>query len=216
MFNVKQFGIASTLTLALCGTANAASVTYDYVGNDFNKFSVFNPATQNFNETTTLPSHIGPRITGSATFADGIENPVTSFMLTDGKNTLDSPTGRKGTFFMTFINDNVDIWNVGLISTVGAQSEFDGSLESNVLITILFTGNAVIPNLIFSTTSDIVQHDQRTNGRNVFSDQGSIQSPGTWTLREDQISPVPVPAALPLMASALGLFGFIKRRNQSV
>ena len=41
-------------------------------------------------------------------------------------------------------------------------------------------------------------------------------TPGTWTLREEPVSAVPVPAALPLMASALGLFGFIKRRKQSV
>ena len=34
-----------------------------------------------------------------------------------------------------------------------------------------------------------------------------------WTL---QVNAVPVPAALPLMASAIGLFGFAKRRKQSV
>ena len=92
MLNIKQFGIASAITLALCGTANAASVTYDYVGSVFNKFTVFNPATQNYNETTILPSHLGPRTTGSATFTDGIENPVTSYMLTDGITTFDSTT----------------------------------------------------------------------------------------------------------------------------
>ena len=35
---------------------------------------------------------------------------------------------------------------------------------------------------------------------------------GTWTLRQEQVSADPVPAALLLMASALGVFGIARRR----
>ena len=92
MFNVKQFGIASTLTLALCGTANAASVTYDYLGKDFDTFFINDSTFGVPINTSTLPATIRPRIIGSATFANGIENEVTSYFLTDGFNTLDNAT----------------------------------------------------------------------------------------------------------------------------
>lgn len=44
-----------------------------------------------------------------------------------------------------------------------------------------------------------------------FAQNAGLQ--GAWTLHEDQVSSVPVPAALPLMASALGLFGFGSMRR---
>ena len=55
------------------------------------------------------------------------------------------------------------------------------------------------------------------NGLGVANDfADNIGSPGIWTLRDEQVSEVPVPAALPLMASALGLFGLARSRKQFV
>ena len=214
MFNVKQFGIASTLALALCGTANATSVTYDYLGKDFNVFRVINQTT-NGEEITidTLPTHVGPRISGSATFADGVDNPVTSYFLTDGTKTIDNifsginPFGDgQSVFSMTFNNNNVESWNVGLSYRAGFFGQENKNIE-------LFTNS-----LDFGTGIDFSGHQENAGLGNdlFFRDRASILSNGTWTLREEPISAVPVPAALPLMASALGLFGFIKRRKQSV
>ena len=200
MLNVKQFGIASAITLALCGTANAASVTYDYLGNDFESFFTLDSNGITVN-TSTLPATIGPRITGSATFADGIENQVTSYFLTDGINTLDTTLNSPAMGFgMTFINGNVDTWNIAL----STFEIIDSTLKGNGLLSF-FDGFA---------GRDASDKYEFINGLLVLDDRGGTldTAGGSWSLRQEQVSAVPVPAALPLMASALGLFGFARRK----
>ncbi len=194
--------LASLLLAGMLSSANAASVTYDYVGNDFVNFTTYDPLTNVISNATTVPSHIGPRITGSAAFANGIDNLVTSYMLTDGKNTLDNTMGINPSFFMTFNNNNVDKWAIAL-----------ASFDTTVYIGLSTAGDAFLS----LAGTDISVYNDTINALTLASDFGSIVgSSGTWTLRNEQVSEVPVPAALPLMASALGLFGFAKRRKQSV
>ncbi|MBC7786828.1 MAG: hypothetical protein H7Z18_05115 [Methylophilaceae bacterium] len=83
---VQKLMLSMLLLARVNSTANASTVTYDYVGSDFNAFVILNPSTRSLEISNTLPSTIGPRITGSATFADGIDNPV----LSDGFKTLGS------------------------------------------------------------------------------------------------------------------------------
>ena len=211
MLNVKQFGIASAITLALCGTANAASVTYDYIGNDFDFFRVVDRLTfSDVHIIDTLPPNVGPRITGSATFADGIDNPVTSYFLTDGLRTVDNSFSGinsfidgQSDFLMTFINNNVESWEV----LFDYRSSSDFQFYKNIT---LFTNSSLL-----ASGYDFSYYQEDLAGESI-RDLANSYSKGTWTLREEPVSAVPVPAALPLMASALGLFGFIKRRNQSV
>ena len=214
MFNVNKFGIASTLALALCGTANATSVTYDYVGKNFDLFTTFDSGSfpQTNNTSSTL---IGRRLTGSATFDDGIDNPVTSYIISDGTNTIDSTISNKkfGTFQTTFINDKVNTWFISLREFEFLDTELD-PFGSNYIAKYLLSTNT---EETFAGVSDQAFYEQRIDNRQyAIYEVGENDSPGTWTLRDEQVSAVPVPAALPLMASALGLFGFIKRRKQSV
>ena len=100
---------------------------------------------------------------------------------------------------MTFMNNNVENWSIV------AGNEIFGNPQQQ---TVLFTGNSGSIGQV-----DGSQRAQFLDGQYSFVDRAYIfDSPGTWTLREDQISAVPVPAALPLMASALGFFGFARRK----
>ena len=198
-----QKSLLSTLLLAgIISNANAASVTYDYVGNNFIFFQTYDPISNVSFETNTLPSKVGPRMTGSATFADGIDNSVTSYMLTDGLNTIDNTMADGAGFEMTFNNNNVDTWYISLVNN-------EGVLGSDFNSTQLFTQ-------FQGFVIDYSYFQAQENGAFLILDFASITNQGAWTLRQEQVSEVPVPAALPLMASALGLFGFAKRRKQSV
>lgn len=198
-----QKSLLATLLLAgIVSTANAASVTYDYVGNNFNFFLTYDPLFGVTFPTDTLPSKVGPRITGSATFADGIDNPVTSYMLTDGINTIDNTTVDSFGFEMTFINNNVNTWFISLV-----DNEFPSGLDFNS--TQLFTAAQGI-------TTDSSFFSMQESGVFLINEGASNAGQGgSWSLRQEQVSEVPVPAALPLMASALGLFGFARSRKQA-
>ena len=197
---MQKTTLASILLAGVMSSTNAVAVTYDYVGNDFNRFTTFDPITNSSGLTDTLPSLVGPRITGSATFANGIDNEVTSYILTDGKNTLDSSLAVNiPNFFMTFIDNNIDTWTITFTT-------FDPVAEVGV-------------SLITTSVNeqDASFYYANNNGVPIAGDSADIlSSPGTWTLRDEQVSEVPVPAALPLMASALGLFGLARSRKQFV
>lgn len=197
---MQKTTLVSLLLAGMMSSANAVAVTYDYIGNDFNRFAAIDPLTGNLSNSDTLPSNLGPRITGSATFADGINNPVTSYLLTDGKNMLDNTMAISPFFEMTFINNNVNTWFIGLVDN-----------ENNVSISFTTKSDENPVN-----GQDFSNYNVLLNGVSIVNDFADIVgSPGTWTLRDEQVSEVPVPAALPLMASALGLFGFARSRKQA-
>ena len=202
MFNVKQFGIASTLALALCGTANATSVTYDYVGNNFDYFYSYDAV--NGNSNSSLPTSVGPRLTGSATFADGIENAVSNYFLTDGINTVDKADANYYNYFdMTFTDGNVNTWDI----IVGNLRDLNNNAYAVDYMSSISNNGY---NVDFSQNYG---YADQINANTYYQYQANnYNTPGTWTLRQDEVSAVPVPAALPLMASALGLFGFVRRK----
>ena len=202
MKSMQKCLLATLLLAGIVSAANAASVTYDYVGNDFNNFLAFDQVQGGSIVTDTLPSKVGPRITGSATFADGIDNSVTSYMLTDGLNTIDNTMADSLAFEMTFINNSVNTWFIALINNE-VRSGFDQI--STQLTTQAQAG--ILDQSLFQ---------EQENGVFLIQDVGSVATQGSWSLRQEQVSEVPVPAALPLMASALGLFGFARSRKQAV
>lgn len=196
---MQKITLTSLFLVGIISNANAATVTYDYVGSAFNNFKTINPLTGFISDSNSLPPNIGSRITGSATFANGIDNSITSFTLSDGINTLDNTMTGIRLFNMTFNNSNVDTWSIGLAKTVNSVS---------VSLFTMFDGNLNVEDQATLQSSTIFGL--------IADDFANIHgSPGTWTQREDQVSAVPVPAALPLMASALGLFGFGAMRRKT-
>lgn len=195
---VQKAMLTTLLLVSAISTANASSVTYDYVGSAFDNYSSYDPVTG----TGVLPLTIGPRITGSATFADGIDHPVTSVMLTDGINTLDNSGANQYQFNMDFVNNNVNSWGIYI---------YNQQIVGNY--TYLYTFNNFYTNP-FDESLKYTFNNYGTLG--AYDYAFNQNQPGTWTLHQDEVSSVPVPAALPLMASALGLFGLAKRRKQSV
>ena len=204
MKSMQKSLLATLLLAGIISTANAASVTYDYQGNFFDSFQTFDPLTNGVIISNTLPAKVGPRITGSATFADGIDNPVTSYMLSDGINTIDNTMADSLGFTMSFINNDVHLWSIVLVNNEG-----NFGLDFNT--TQLFTANDV-----FGLNTDRSIFSELENGQFTIDDTAFNSDTGTWTLRQEQVSEVPVPAALPLMASALGLFGLARSRKQFV
>ena len=203
MKSMQKSLLATLLLAGIISTANAASVTYDYVGNAFDSFTTFDPLQGGEIGTNTLPQKVGPRITGSATFSDGIDNPVTSYMLSDGLNTIDNTMADSLSFDMTFINNNVNTWVILLINNEGF---FGSDFNSTQLLT---------QNQSFVVDSSLFFKQE--NGETLILDTASNGNQGgPWSLRQEQVSEVPVPAALPLMASALGLFGLARSRKQIV
>ncbi len=195
---VQKAMLTTLLLVSVISTANASSVTYDYVGSAFDNYSSYDPVTG----TGVLPLTIGPRITGSATFANGIDNPVTSYMLTDGINTLDNSGANQYQFNMDFVNNNVNSWGIYI---------YNQQIVGNY--TYLYT----FDNFSTNPFDESLKYTFNIYGTSGAYDYAFNQNqPGTWTLHQDEVSSVPVPAALPLMASALGLFGFAKRRKQLV
>lgn len=201
---IQKTILVSLIMAGVIGHANASSVTYDYVGSDFNKFIRLDPKTNTYAESNTLPYTIGPRLTGSATFANGITNPVTSFKLSDGKNTIDNMSANLAYFNMTFAGSDVKTWSIDLLDY---NDNPNSVLQFYKVLTSDYYSN--------TNNRDQSNYDAYTiDGAFEVSDSADeLGSPGSWTL---QVNAVPVPAALPLMASAIGLFGFAKRRKQSV
>ncbi len=196
---VQKAMLTTLLLVSAISTANASSVTYDYVGRAFDTYQGYDASV---GYSSTFPSTIGPRITGSATFADGIDNTVTSYMLTDGINTLDSSNVSQYQFNMDFVNNNVNSWSIYLVNNYYNTNNY------SFLNTVRTNNYSIDQSIIYSLNTD--------GGYQNFDFAYNQYQPGTWTLHQDEVSSVPVPAALPLMASALGLFGFAKRRKQSV
>lgn len=186
--------LAGFILLGAMANAQASSVTYDYVGNDFTTFT-----SDEGSPNTLSPNSIGKRLTGFATFDNGIEYVATSYGLSDGINSITNLTANSASFGMTFDNQNVDTWILSLNS-------INIPLGIETLTSQFFTSNIrfILDSVSLATSSQ--------DGEIA----ANFSSPGTWTLRQEQVSAVPVPAALPLMATALGLFGLAKRRKQAV
>ena len=104
----------------------------------------------------------------------------------------------------TFNNGDIDNWAVSFNERVLGSNDFSSFVQRG-----LFTTS---DNLSEGNPFDTSFFDQRINNQFFDVESAVNDSPGTWTLREDQVSAVPVPAALPLMASALGFFGFARRK----
>lgn len=153
----------------------------------------------------------------TANYGITVEN---SYLYRDSRDTFDgigvangevSEIGTPQTGRINFLDttDFVIVDYLAILNTTYSAFKSDGTLITSILQTpgngtFNFAGGGSLISYItfastggFGTVSGLTyNYDGITDGRN------------------DDLNPIPLPAALPLMASALGLFGFGLRRNK--
>lgn len=105
-------------------------------------------------------------------------------------------------------------FQVGSSATLGTGSIFVGNILADQSITlttasILLSGRAIALNGVVTLDSNQITNDCSVSDCGTSTDFGSVGFSG------GNISAVPVPAALPLMATALSIFGLGRRRNKT-
>ena len=105
-------------------------------------------------------------------------------------------------------------FQVGSSATLGTGSIFVGNILADQSITlttasILLSGRAIALNGAVTLDSNQITNDCSVSDCGTSTDFDSVGFSG------GNVSAVPVPAALPLMATALGIFGLSRRKNKS-
>lgn len=208
---MKKTLVVLLLLAGVVSNASATSVTYDYVGNLINRIP--NIGTENI---------VGDNIRITAVFdnlIDNSNNTATMVTMTDGVTTITTDFNDSLIFKPDFYrNDGFGIENGSIVdwsldfrqgqAIIDLLSEYSGFVSQ---------GGAIFQNSFDTAYYIKVDFQNQSNDQNTIIDaKFNFNSPGKWTLREEQVSAVPVPAALPLMASALGLFGFARSRKQVI
>ena len=211
MNTLQRTLLVSLLFVGIISNANASLVTFDYVSNQM--FNITNPDTGTSFETNAVGDNI--RIT--AVFNNPIDNSnntAITVTMTDGIKTISDDISSLN-FQPTISNSGFDIEDGKIInwSLDFRIPQFNAGGESGLLTFFASQGNARSQSFDRASNSVLNFEDFQFTTTGAKANFGN---PGVWTLREEQISSVPVPASLPLMASALGLFGFAKRHQQSV
>ena len=184
-----------------------------------------------------IPSPAGESTTlYSVGFASFESYPLIEFDLSSFANTVVQGNGVLSLTFQGFFeNPNQDItvstvknnWN----ELTATYSNFDpmsntGVLQSTLLVDAsgltqgvdkinFMIPTATIQDWISSPATNYGLLLVPTNGRDIYFYSRESAFAPTLSFDVADISAVPVPAALPLMASALGIFGIARRRNKS-
>ena len=182
--------LAGFILAGVMANAQATSVTYDYVGNSLQDLEGFGN------------THVGERVFITAVFDDFVDNSHNNanfISMSDGINTIDTNNASTASSYGFDVeNGNIKKWALSYNKTTSSAESFQFTQLESFGETIIYSSDDS-----FSGLRDFINP-----GAN-YSDYKYINfNPGTWTLRQEQVSSVPVPAALPLMATALGLFGF--------
>lgn len=137
----------------------------------------------------------------------------------DASSELGSHTGVAGAF--GYDKDGFATLSQVISTVAGVSYDFSFfSKASQVSDNILrysfsdFDNSVLVPttNEYAETIGSFIANSDSTNIQFYFS---TLEGTGTWRIDDVSVAAVPVPAALPLMASALAAFGIARRRNKS-
>ncbi len=200
MLDVVKTGVRSVVACAVLGlSANASASTVDLAG-DFTAVELIS-----FELLNGLGLSVGP--TGLATVDNSGSNPIFTFPVTGG--TLDTVTGAAliehdgsglsitdGADTLTLENFFIDTDAGEMYGDVG----INGTDAGNALLFTLSGSNTL---LLSQPAADVLNDlfDTKLKKREKF---------GRATIK---LTPVPVPAALPLLLSAIVGLGFLSRRR---
>jgi hypothetical protein len=207
-------GLAGLLTLFCLVLEQARATTvYTYTGNFFNQFVNSTPPDGMYDSSM--------RVTGSFEVAnplapnlsfENIKANVLHFSFSDGRNQLtdlNSPFPLFDQFFTDGLG-NITAWNIGLSGI--------GNTGTNTTERHVFTffepffplNNPGIDHGLIAVCTDF---QSGLGCVTAHSDDGIIQSsPGQWTITT--LPEVPLPAALPLFATGLGVLGLLGWRRK--
>lgn len=177
--------------------------TTNLSGQDLGSVGTLSPGIYRFNSSAQL--------TGTLTL-DAMNDPNALFIFQIG-SALTSASNSSVSLLNGSPNTGL-YFQVGSSATLGTGSMFVGNILADQSITLttastLLSGRAIALNGAVTLDSNKITNDCSESACGTSSDFGSVGFSG------GNISAVPVPAALPLMATALGIFGLARRRNKA-
>jgi hypothetical protein len=200
MNKMKQLGATGFLVAMLSTVASlsaSASVVYNYVGNSFN---IFDPvagvpgAGSAYNSSDKVTVSVVLSTALNADFSGQVT--PTAFSISDGRQTFtEADVGTNVTTFFYFITDMS-------ASIIGWDSLF--------LVETTIVGNDGI-----DTINDVPFNQMNSDDATWLQVLGGghiVNDPGSWT---PSVSATPLPGALPLFGSAMGLGYLWIRRKRS-
>lgn len=134
---------------------------------------------------------------------------------------FDNPTIVSGNCFaapcLSLNADNISTMSAQNGSAFSVTSFWFQLLGTTSELTVTAFQDANIVDMIVLTQSDFAHNNGGQFFTHLFADITSLDfgNAGTGSIRIDNVSAVPIPAALPLFGSALAGLGFIARRRKS-
>lgn len=204
------------LTLAAVGLASmseAATVTYTYTGNNFTNFTPDTPlvpgsydSSMRISGFVTLNAPLAPNLVASTSDADNVIASAVDFSFNDGRQTFDTADfGLVGAAVISFSTD-------ALGTITGWKVQFDRRASATNLGDIAGGFGSDSSSFDAGTLGICASQPTCTN----FPSEGFfVSTPGFWTVSKDGLTPVPLPAGLPLILTAMAGFGVVAKRKRS-
>lgn len=187
---------------AVCASASTVTKYVTFSGSNFQSYDASN-------QTTSAPAVGNPSVTGAFTLS--FDPSVLAENLTTGisLNSLSLSLGSALSYSFDPATDKLDVGgiasNVSNADVFGTQVvNFDPATDDFYLQISNFLGTASVANLGFAQTSI---------PRTLFYADPALGANVSVTVGNVTTSPVPLPPALPLVASGFGLAGFVARRR---
>lgn len=169
------------LLLAFIATQASANVVYNYVGNPFNEINNTSFSGDRITASLTLTDAVGLSFTGTIALVPQ-SSELVSLTLSSGTETVSVPEPFNAHAVIDFTNGQVTTWSIALLQN---------------------------RSLVLATQNDVRNNQQDfVTISNNFGDFNRVtNAPGSWT----RVNPVPVPAAIWFLGSALGGLGLMRR-----
>jgi hypothetical protein len=203
LFAVVALGAA---TACLSAMPTQASTIYTYTGNFFDSTLIIdaNPPTGDYKPAM--------KVTGSFELLNPLGNglidvnilaspDLVGFSFSDGRNTITNTNAGTKVIFVTIGGSgNIIDWKIELtMGSMSALGDQIGGISSYLAFDAGYVAECTTFSFFCTNQSDSAV-------RNL--------APGTWAISTGDTSVVPLPAALPLFATGLGLLAFVARRRK--